>query len=617
MIRSLCLTLVLVLFTMQAMAQLTMEWRFDGANVSDNILNAVSGYPAMGDQMPKFTTLGGFPVATFDGRNHALLISDRIDTLHLPQRDLTVSGWVMVDYPQSWGGFISVMQDNGDYEKGWVFGHVNNRFSLGLASSGADRDGRGHMTYLQGSDPFDIGVWYHVAATYDGSEMCLYINGELSSSSTAQEGDILYPDATWLTLGSYRDDDENHKLFGAIHSLQLLNRVASQDEIRAAYTAYQALSNLDATPLIKLDGILIAPYVNFVTRDQAHIGWMTSTPSVGRVVYGTHGDSLAMSKLATSPAIMQQLRLNDLRPDTKYFYRVNITEADGTETEGEILTFQTAMPEGNAVSFGVVADTQNNPAVWGTIADKLWAERPHFVVHAGDMVSPGTDMFKWIIEYFAPSRTLQERVPIFSVLGNHERDAQYYYDLMAYPSPGYYYTFGYSDVQFYMIDTNKDVSSGTEQYRWLDEQLQQSRAKWNIVMHHHPPYSSDEDDYGDAWTGHSTLGHTRLRDLAALYEIHQVPLVITGHIHTYERTWPIRDNRIDVRNGVTYVVAGGGGGPLENAAPTRSWFTRKVYRGNHYGMVHVLGDKLEWITYDLDGNILDNFTISRPSSSVE
>ncbi|TVQ11325.1 MAG: hypothetical protein EA364_10795 [Balneolaceae bacterium] len=617
MTRILFLTFFLVLFSMQGSAQPTMEWRFDTSNVLGNSLNAVTGYPAMGEQMPVFTTLGGFPVAEFDGRNHALLISDRIDTLRLPHRDITVAGWVKVNYPQSWGGFISVMQDNGDYEKGWVFGHVNNRFSLGLASAGADREGRGYMTYLQSSEPYDIGAWYHVAATYDGTRMNLYINGEHSSNSTEQHGDILYPDATWFTLGSYRDDDENHKLSGAMHSLQVWDRVVPQDEIRAAYMAHLELSRLDPTPLIQLDGIVIAPYINFVTRNQANVGWMTSAPSVGRVDYGTHGDSLTMSVQVTEPAEIQQLRLIDLMPDTKYFYKVTITEADGTETDSELLTFQTAMPEGNAVSFGVVADTQNNPAVWGTIAEKLWAERPHFVVHAGDIVSPGTDIFKWIVEYFAPSRTLQERVPVYTVLGNHEQNAQYYYDLMAYPSPKYYYTFGYSDVQFFMIDSNKDLTAGSEQYRWLDEQLQQSRAKWNIPIHHHPPYSSDEDDYGDAWTGHSTLGHTRLRDLASLYERHNVPLVITGHIHTYERTWPVRDNKVNQLNGVTYVVAGGGGGPLENAAPTRSWFTRKVYRGHHYGMVHVHGDTLEWITYDLDGNILDNFTISRPSSSVE
>ena len=83
------------------------------------------------------------------------------------------------------------------------------------------------------------------------------------------------------------------------------------------------------------------------------------------------------------------------------------------------------------------------------------------------------------------------------------------------------------------------------------------RPGGNIVVHHHPPYSSDENDYGDTWTGTSTRGHLRLRDLAGLYERHGVPLVISGHIHTYERTWPIYEGRVDTDGGVTYVITGG------------------------------------------------------------
>ena len=140
-----------------------------------------------------FSLVADYSVALFDGRNHALLISDRIDTLQLPDRDMTVAGWVMVDYPQSWGGFLSVMQDNGDYEKGWVFGYMNDRFSFGLSTEGANQDETGTMTYLESATPFEFGRWYHVAATYDGEVMRLYVNGNRSAESRAQTGAILLP----------------------------------------------------------------------------------------------------------------------------------------------------------------------------------------------------------------------------------------------------------------------------------------------------------------------------------------------------------------------------------------------------------------------------------------
>lgn len=598
-------------------AQPILEFEFNQELTHQNVLQSVIGYAAMGESMPEFANRSALPVAMFDGRNHAFLISDRIDTLALPQRELSVAGWVMVDYPQSWGGFISIMQDNGDYEKGWIFGYNTDRFSLALASTGADRGGRGNMTYLQSEEPFQFGKWYHVAATYNGSEMLLYVNGELAARSTEQSGDILYPESTWFTLGSYRDNDENHKHSGGIHNLQVWDSVLPQQAIREAYTDKSHLAELPPEPKIEITGLAISPYLNNVSHHRATISWMTHEPSTGFVRYGTHSDSLHYQSESSHSKQIQQVRLNNLDADAKYFYQVFITEEDGSEHLGEILTFQTAMFGDKAVSFGVIADTQNNPAIWSTFSTYLWAERPHFVIHAGDLVSPGTDIFKWIFEYFTPSRMLQERVPVFSVLGNHERNAQYYYDLMDYQHPKYYYTFDYANIRFFMLDTNKDVTRGTEQYLWLDEQLGKSKSQWNIVVHHHPPFSSDEDDYGNAWTGTSNLGDTRLHDLVSLYEKHTVPLVITGHIHTYERTWPIYDGNVDQEKGVTYVVAGGGGGPLENAAPTRSWFTRKVYRGHHYAMVHVHESSLEWITYDINSNILDTFTISRPSSRVE
>ncbi|KPQ01043.1 MAG: putative phosphohydrolase [Bacteroidetes bacterium HLUCCA01] len=612
MIRYLLCILTLLPFSAELNAQSHWHWDFHPDLVREEYLLPVAGHPAAAAHMPEFSLVADYSVALFDGRNHALLISDRIDTLQLPARDMTVAGWVMVDYPQSWGGFLSVMQDNGDYEKGWVFGYMNDRFSFGLSTEGANQDETGTMTYLESATPFEFGRWYHVAATYNGEVMRLYVNGNRSAESRAQTGAIYYPQSTWFALGAYRDDDENNRLSGGMHRMQLWDRELTPEEIMADYRSGRDLSLAEPTPRIAMDELLIYPYLKNVTGSHAQVRWMSHRPSSGMVEYGVHGDSLHHRAVSEEEADFQFVTLPELEAGQTYFYRVHIDLNDGSRWSSDLLTFQTMVPARHAVSFSIIGDTQNNPAVWGTISEHLWAERPQFIVHAGDIVSPGNDIFKWIFEFFAPARSLLERVPVFGVLGNHERNAGEYYKLTGYPDPGYYYAFDAGDIRFFMIDTNKDVTAGTEQYLWLDEQLAASPARWNIVVHHHPPYSSDENDYGDTWTGTSTRGHLRLRDLAGLYERHGVPLVISGHIHTYERTWPIYEGRVDTDGGVTYVITGGAGGPLENPSPTRSWFSRKVYRGHHYNMAHVFGNSLEWITYDINGNILDQFELHLP-----
>ena len=74
-------------------------------------------------------------------------------------------------------------------------------------------------------------------------------------------------------------------------------------------------------------------------------------------------------------------------------------------------------------------------------------------------------------------------------------------------------------------------------------------------MMHKPPYSSDEDDYGDTAETRSIYGDINARRLVPLYEKHGVDIVWSGHIHSYERTWPLKDGKpVDQGKGVVYMV---------------------------------------------------------------
>ncbi len=61
-----------------------------------------------------------------------------------------------------------------------------------------------------------------------------------------------------------------------------------------------------------------------------------------------------------------------------------------------------------------------------------------------------------------------------------------------------------------------------------------------------------------------------------------------------------------------YITSGGGGGGLESAAPSRTWFAQRVYRGHHvsYAMVH--GKTLQFQVFDLEGRLIDTFEYRKP-----
>jgi hypothetical protein len=131
------------------------------------------------------------------------------------------------------------------------------------------------------------------------------------------------------------------------------------------------------------------------------------------------------------------------------------------------------------------------------------------------------------------------------------------------------------------------------------------------VSYHHPSYSSDEDDYGNLWKGKSTWGDLKIRPLCELFDKYGVDIVWNGHIHSYERTWPIRAGKAVQGNAPVYMITGGGGGGLEQAGPIRPGFQNNVKRGHHFVYVSINGGTLELKAYDLDGMQFDQIVLKK------
>jgi hypothetical protein len=92
------------------------------------------------------------------------------------------------------------------------------------------------------------------------------------------------------------------------------------------------------------------------------------------------------------------------------------------------------------------------------------------------------------------------------------------------------------------------------QVEWLDLALGASRARWKVVMMHHPPQSPTT---GAKYFFFVPLGEGRAREykldqqLGPILQRHGVDVVMTGHNHFYARMVP--------QKGIRYFVSGGGG----------------------------------------------------------
>ncbi len=151
---------------------------------------------------------------------------------------------------------------------------------------------------------------------------------------------------------------------------------------------------------------------------------------------------------------------------------------------------------------------------------------------------------------------------VAGTLGNHDvrvNRGRYEFDELHMPRAHYRRTVGY--VQFFILNSN---SVNARQTDWLKTVLPASTATWKIAVFHHP-----------AWTcGEYRSNAAVVQHWVPLFEQYGVQLVLSGHDHNYQR--------FGSRNGVRYIVHGGGGAhlyPIESCPA--SYPTRKFARAVH------------------------------------
>jgi hypothetical protein len=565
---------------------------------------------------PVLQTLGPAQALVFNGFTDWLLAAPDRATARpaLPTNALTVSAWVVLNDTLPDGGIIGFHQDNGDFEKGWLLGFDRNAFSLTLSTSGAD-DGNGRLTRLIGKTPLEQGRWHYVVGTYDGEAMRLYVDGKLDGESREQRGEILYPERGRYAVAAYADDNELYPLDGALFEVKVYARALPAEEIAEVATKNASLLAW-RTSLNQELKFVVKPYLQAGASNSMTVMAETTQPARLRVEYGEL-QPLKLRAEAAEAAGISTVTLANLKPFTRYFYRATAEDAQGNRARSDLYSFQTTPGPDLPWAFGILGDTQRNPEVTRRCANGIFALRPNFLLHLGDVVDDGFAKQQWVFDLFEPCSQLFANVPTFPVIGNHEKNAHWYYDYFHLPAPEYCYTFTCGNAQFFMVDSNKDCKPGSEQFRWLEQSLAASKATWKFTAHHHPCFSSDEDDYGDHLTGKPgkqvSWGDSNARHLVPLYEKYGVDIAFAGHIHSYERTWPILQMTINQAKGVRYIVSGGGGGGLEQAAPQRAWFSVHVQRGHHYCFAAVHDRTIEFKAYDLDGRLFDTFSLTKPS----
>jgi len=559
----------------------------------------------------------------YQGSQATDYVTNLLTASDIPKKTFTIEMLTVDHVHRPMGAFVSVTEGIesevqwllGYYENDIYFGEVTNEESVTIE---LQKSHRSHGVEIEGIETFKR-YWNHLVGTYEEGTFTLYNNGEMVAQEQTNLSSFEFGDNSRLEVSAFLDNEPYMDLGNAVRLVNFYDEILSEDEIKDAFMLQSELLE-DGQIFSEFFHYTAGPYLNIVAKDGMNILWETDKPSTAKVYWGTevpYSDSLIIDELSR----VHRITIKDLETDQPYFYNIKSISEVGEIIESGKLTFRTAPDVGQPISFAVVGDTEARPFVNDLISKLIWEERPDLLMLVGDLTDGGQQnhRWQWTHEYFLGMNQLSSRVPVLPAPGNGEGDRVWYDHYHHLPDNALpYYSYKHGDAEFFMLDTNMghrenaDPEFRRNQREWLDNALSNSNAKWKFAGHHHPTYSSDENDYGDTYQEASDYGDLRVRnDFIQIYEKHNIDIVFFGHLHSYERTHGIKNETVNNEDGVIYVQTGGGGGNHEQASPTRNWFTRKVFSDYHYTLVNIEGNVLTLTVTDADGRLRDQFVLEK------
>jgi predicted MPP superfamily phosphohydrolase len=320
--------------------------------------------------------------------------------------------------------------------------------------------------------------------------------------------------------------------------------------------------------------------------DEMQITWITEDDTATSVVnYGTSPNNMNMVANGSSTyyelvfyfsPYIHSVTLTGLQPNTKYYYTCGDQEGGWSSTFYFTSEDTTPVTPKNTVKILLTADvgaTNNSQATINSML-KLDANSPFdFLIHSGDLSYANGWQPTWD-DYGNMIQPLASHVPYMVATGNHE----YFSLFVAFnarfnmPTNGYenlYYSFNYRNVHVLILNSESlNEFHWSEMYEFASADLQAVNRKqtpWVFVAFHHPFYCSN--------AAHVDSNEFMKDEYEDLFNQYQVDIVLQGHVHAYERTYPTYNWNV-TPGAPVYVVNGHGGngeGLSMNWQPTPSW----------------------------------------------
>ena len=323
------------------------------------------------------------------------------------------------------------------------------------------------------------------------------------------------------------------------------------------------------------------PYLQSGSSTSVVVRWRTSGPSDGVVRYGFDPANLVWTSTQTAVATEHEVKLSSLSPLTTYYYSVgSTTETIAGGDANHVFTTSPVTGAPTPTRVWVLGDSGTADANARAVRDAYYAfagsASPSLWLMLGDNAyEQGLDTEYQAAVFDMYPNTLRRSV-LWPTLGNHDGAAADsatgtgpYYDMFTLPKSGEaggfasgteaYYSFDYANIHFICLESfETSRAAGGPMLTWLQNDLASTNQRWIVAYFHHPPYSKGSHD------SDIDIEMREMRQNALpILEAGGVDLVLTGHSHSYERSYLI-DGHYGLSSSFTNAMKKNGGSGRED-----------------------------------------------------
>lgn len=363
---------------------------------------------------------------------------------------------------------------------------------------------------------------------------------------------------------------------------------------------------------------------------QAQIAPLNPDPSFEKSAKKVPAKGEMVTPADAPAAAHYSVRFDDLKPGTKYCYRVG----DGS-VWSEWNVFQTASARPERFRFLYLGDAQNNiRSLCSRAFRTAFAAAPdaRFMIHAGDLVADGYKDALWG-EWSDAMGFITAMIPSLPVPGNHDLlpapgtkddnpvrapDPWRWHFVLPENGPeglrGQSYYVDYQGARFIALDVNIFAGKGdsaaakkiaADQLQWLEKVLRDNPNRWTVVFQHQPPYPIARNRQAD-----------RIQSMVVpVFDKYNVDIVLAGHDHAYGRTHKLKGGKPVTagQNGTIYAVSVSGP-KMYNLTPDKALMAKVLDNSQIYQIITIDGGRLSYEAYTIDGVQFDKFELRKTGS---